>query len=166
MTLKMKNNNISSNDLNNNFIYQVVSMIANFMDKMFLDPMMGFVFPAFGDALMSVLVIPYLYISIFKVKSLSLTLAIILNTLIDIMIGIIPFGIGDVLDIFHRSYSKNLKLINGFVAHDEEVIKEINKKMWIIVILIIVVSIIIFMLFKLAFSLITGGIDLLSSLFA
>lgn len=152
--------------LQNDFIYQTVSTITNFMDKKFLDPVLGFLFPAFGDSLMSILALPYLYISIFRIKSLSLTLAIILNTLVDIMIGIIPYGIGDVLDIFHRSYSKNLRLIEGFVNHDEEVIRNVNRKAWITAFLIIITCIIIYFLFKLAFTLVMGGFNLISSLFA
>lgn len=152
-------------ELNDSFTYNMVSTITNFMDKKFLDPIIGFLFPAFGDALMSVLALPYLYISVFIIKSLPLTLAIILNTLIDIMVGIIPYGIGDILDIFHRSYAKNLKLIEGFATRDEKVISEVNKKAWITALLVVITCVIIFMLMKLAFTLIAGGFRLIGEMF-
>ena len=144
----------------------MVSSITNFMDKKFLDPLLGFLFPAFGDTLMSVLALPYLYLSVFRIKSLPLSLAIILNTLVDIMVGIIPYGIGDVLDIFHRSYAKNLRLIDGFVSKDESIIREVNRKAWLTGLLIIVTGVIIFLLMKMAMVLITGGFRLITGLFA
>ena len=164
----MQENNSTrhSEGLKNDFVYNIVSTISNFMDKRFLDPLLGFIFPAFGDTLMSVLALPYLYLSVFRIKSLPLSLAIILNTLIDIMVGIIPYGIGDVLDIFHRSYAKNLKLIDGFVGNDEKVIREVNRKAWITGLLIIVSGAIIFLFMKLAMTLITGGFRMITGLFA
>lgn len=160
-----ENENRDIEKLEKDFVYQMTSTIANFMDKRYLDPFLGFIFPAFGDTLMSVLVLPYLYISVFRIKSLALTLAIILNALIDIMVGIIPYGIGDIFDIFHRSYAKNLRLINGFVKHDENIIREVNRKAWISGVMVIVTSVIIYFMFKLAFTIISGGINFITSLF-
>lgn len=149
----------------NSFIYNIVYTITDIMDRKFLDPIVGFIFPALGDTLMSVLVIPYLYISIFMVRSLSLTLAIILNTLTDVIIGIIPYWIGDILDVFYRSYSKNLRLIEGFIRKDEEIISKVNRKAWLMALLIVALLTAIYFIFKLAISVITGGFNLIISLF-
>ncbi len=148
------------------FVYSAIKTITNIMDKKYLDPVVGFFFPALGDTLMSVLIIPYLYISVFKIKSLGLTLAIILNTLVDVIVGLIPYGIGDILDIFNRSYSKNLRLIDGFIRRDEKVVKEVNRKAWIFAVLIAVSCVVIYFMFKLMLSLVMGGYHFIASLFA
>ena len=153
-------------DIQNDYIYSMLSTITNFMDKRFLDPVLGFVFPAFGDTLMSVMVLPYLYFSIFRIKSLPLTLAIILNTLMDILVGIIPYGIGDIFDIFHRSYVKNFKLIDGFIHNDKKVIREVNRKAWITGILIVLLCVAIFFLLKVAISIAVSGFSYIMGLFS
>ena len=40
----------------------------------------------------------------------------------------IPFFIGDVIDVFHRANTKNMAMIHGFVDGNEIVIKEVNRK--------------------------------------
>ena len=42
--------------------------------------------------------------------------------------GMIPFFIGDIIDIFHRSNAKNMAMIQGFVDGDEQVIKQVNQR--------------------------------------
>lgn len=108
--------------------YQLAHGIAKCMDKYFLDPILGFFLPGIGDALTSVLVVPFIYVSAVKIRSLSLTLAVIFNTLVDVLLGMIPFFIGDIVDIFNRSYLKNARLIDGFVNDDKAVIEEVNRK--------------------------------------
>ena len=46
----------------------------------------------------------------------------------DMLIGMIPFCIGDICDVFHRCYVENSKLIVGFVEDDREIISEVNRK--------------------------------------
>lgn len=108
--------------------YRMVQGIAKFMDKYLLDPIIGFFVPGIGDILSSVLVLPFIHVSLFKIKSVPLTLAVIYNVLIDILIGLIPFYIGDIIDVFNRAYLKNARLITGFVEDDKEVISEVNRK--------------------------------------
>ena len=94
--------------------YRVMVKTAKYMDKYFLDPILGFILPAgIGDTLSSVFAFPFIYYSLCVVKSVPLTLAVIYNILMDVLIGAIPFYIGDVLDVFKRSYIDNLKLITG-----------------------------------------------------
>lgn len=108
--------------------YRMVQGIAKFMDKYLLDPIIGFFVPGIGDILSSVLVLPFIHVSLFKIKSVPLTLAVIYNVLIDVLIGLIPFYIGDIIDVFNRAYLKNARLITGFVEDDKEVISEVNRK--------------------------------------
>lgn len=108
--------------------YRMVQGIAKFMDKYLLDPIIGFFVPGIGDILSSVLVLPFIHVSLFKIKSVPLTLAVIYNVLIDVLIGLIPFYIGDIIDVFNRAYLKNARLITRFVEDDKEVISEVNRK--------------------------------------
>lgn len=108
--------------------YRMVQGIAKFMDKYLLDPIIGFFVPGIGDILSSVLVLPFIHVSLFKIKSVPLTLAVIYNVLIDVLIGLIPFYIGDIIDVFNRAYLKNARMITGFVEDDKEVISEVNRK--------------------------------------
>ena len=118
--------------------YKILRTIAKSMDKYFLDPIIGFFFPGTGDILSSALALPYIYYSLFVVKSMPLTLAVINNTMVDVLIGAIPL-IGDFLDIFKRSYIDNLKLITGYIEDDKEIIDEVRRKaIWSAVSIIII----------------------------
>ena len=59
---------------------------------------------------------------------MPLTLAILNNTLRDMLLGMIPFFVGDIIDVFHRANTKNMAMIQGFVDGDEAIIREVNKK--------------------------------------
>ncbi len=106
--------------------YLLVKGIATAMDDYFLDPVIGFFVPGFGDVLTSVMTLPYYYVSLFKIKSIPLTLAIMFNMLVDMLVGAVPF-IGDLIDVFHRSYRKNYRLIVGFVAAAAEIVDKVTK---------------------------------------
>lgn len=97
------------------------------MDRRLLDPLIGLVLPGFGDALTSVLAVPYLYLSIVKLKSIPLTLAIVCNILLDVLIGIIPY-IGVVGDVFKRAFTRNAAMIKGYVEGDRAIMQEIDRK--------------------------------------
>ena len=97
------------------------------MDKYYLDPILGAIIPGLGDILTVICTIPFIITSIFKVRSIPLTLSIIYNALVDIAIGIFPV-VGDVLDAFYKSYQASYLDIVGFIDGDQTVIDEINKK--------------------------------------
>lgn len=143
--------------------YRLIKGIAHWMDRYFLDPILGFI-PA-GDLISAGLILPYLYVAIFQVRSLPLTLALLCNVLLDVAMGLIPFWIGDVLDFFHRSYTKNYELIVGFVEGDEAMIKRVNKRAIWMALLLILLCVLIYFLFWAAgwfFNIVVGFI---SSLF-
>lgn len=113
--------------IRNSVSYKLVHAIALWMDRRLLDPLIGLVLPGFGDALTSVFAVPYLYLSIVKLKSISLTLAIVCNILLDVLIGIIPY-IGVVGDVFKRAFTRNAALIKGYVEGDRAIMQEIDRK--------------------------------------
>ncbi|MCQ2235138.1 MAG: DUF4112 domain-containing protein [Paludibacteraceae bacterium] len=107
-------------------LFTTISTIHKVMDTYMIDPILG-LFPGIGDLLSSLCALPFLYFALFKVKSISLTLACLFNIIIDALIGFIPI-IGDICDIFHRSYKKNMELIVKYVNDDEKGIKETRNK--------------------------------------
>lgn len=113
--------------IRNSVSYKLVHAIALWMDRRLLDPLIGLVLPGFGGALTSVLAVPYLYLSIVKLKSIPLTLAIVCNILLDVLIGIIPY-IGVVGDVFKRAFTRNAAMIKGYVEGDRAIMQEIDRK--------------------------------------
>lgn len=125
--------------------YVVMQKTAKYMDRFFIDPIVGFFFPAVGDFLSSLLALPFIYYSLFVIKSVPLTLAVISNVLKDMLVGIVPL-LGDVLDAIYRSYSKNLRLITGYINDDKQIIHQVNKKAVKAAIFIVVLCILIYWL--------------------
>ena len=60
--------------------FQAMTTIKRIMDDFMLDPIVGFFLPAVGDILSALCALPFIYFSLFKVKSVKLTLACIFNT--------------------------------------------------------------------------------------
>ena len=127
-------------------LYRLIRTIKNMMDRYFLDPLIGLLFPTAGDIFSSVMMLPFLAVSLFRIKSIPLTLAIVYNMLTDMLLGIIPLWIGDLLDIFSRSYTKNFRLIVGFVEGDQEIIREVNRKAVLTAVCILLLCVLIYWL--------------------
>ena len=113
--------------LEQDWSYRMLKWIATAMDKWYIDPIIGFLAPGLGDIFMSVMIVPFIYVTLCKVKSIPLTLAIIFNTLMDALIGIIPL-LGDVYDVLNRSYKQNYAMIVGFVEGDKRITRRVNGK--------------------------------------
>lgn len=131
--------------------YRVMAKTAKVMDKYFLDPILGFILPAgIGDTLSSVFALPSIYYSLCVVKSVPLTLAVVYNILTDVLIGALPFNIGDVLDVFKRSYIENLKLITGYIEDNKEIVSKVNRKAFLTAVLIVILCLLIYVVISLA----------------
>ena len=113
--------------LMDNKVYQTMNDITRYMDRYYLDAVIGII-PGWGDMITIFCVVPFIYFSTRVIKSIPLTLAIINNALRDVLLGMIPFFIGDIIDVFHRANTKNMTMIQGFVDGNEIVIKEVNRK--------------------------------------
>ena len=70
--------------------YKFISTVTTLADRYFLDALLGLV-PSVGDLVSSIFGLPFIYVTLFKVKSIPLTLAVIYNYLVDILLGSIPF---------------------------------------------------------------------------
>ena len=110
-----------------NRAYQIMGRLTRLMDRYYLDALIGII-PGWGDAIALLSVVPFVYFSMRIIKSTPLTLAILNNALRDVLLGMIPFFVGDVIDIFHRANIQNLEMIQGFVDGDEVVIKQVNRR--------------------------------------
>lgn len=135
-------------DLKESRSFWLICTITKWADKYFLDALLGFV-PSVGDLVSSAFGLPFIYVSLVKVKSIPLTLAIIYNYLVDILLGSIPFFIGDVIDFFCKAHVKNLDLITRYVEGDKKTIRQVRSKALLTAILIILLSVIIYFVFSL-----------------
>lgn len=113
--------------LRSNRLYQSMTNVTRYMDRYYLDAVIGLI-PGWGDALTLLAALPFLYFSTRVIRSLPLTLAILNNALRDVLLGMIPFFVGDVIDIFHRANTQNMRMVEGFVEGDEEIIRTVNRR--------------------------------------
>ena len=113
--------------LMDNKVYQSMQSLTRYMDRFYLDAVIGLI-PGWGDAVALLCVVPFVYFSMCVIKSIPLTLAVLNNALRDVLLGMIPFFIGDVIDIFHRANMKNMAMIQGFIDGDEAIIKQVNRR--------------------------------------
>lgn len=135
-------------------VYRATQLIAKWMDTFFIDPIVGFFAPGWGDILASVLSIPYLYISVFKIRSLALTLAIVYNFLLDAVVGLVPF-LGDFVDLLSKAYQRNYRLIIGFVEGDAHVVQKVNRQAKLSALLIVLLAGVLYLAYTLIKELIT-----------
>ena len=113
--------------LMDNQVYQSMQSFTRYMDRFYLDAVIGLI-PGWGDAVALLCVVPFVYFSMCIIKSIPLTLAVLNNALRDVLLGMIPFFIGDVIDIFHRANMKNMAMIQGFIDGDEAIIKQVTRR--------------------------------------
>lgn len=136
------------NEIETSSSYRFVRTLSKYMDDYYIDPIVGFAMPAgTGDALTQLLALPYLYICLAKIRSVPLTLAVVCNMLLDMLMGLIPFFIGDAIDIFMKSHKKNQALIEGFIDGDQKTISEVNGKAYLMAgIIVVLIALIVLMI--------------------
>ena len=123
-----------------NKAYQTMNGLTRYMDRYYLDALIGII-PGWGDAVALLSVVPFVYFSSRVIKSIPLTLAVLNNALRDVLMGMIPFFVGDVIDFFHRANIQNMQMIQGFVDGDETIIKQVNQRAWAIVLIVLLLFI-------------------------
>ena len=131
--------------LMDNKVYQAMDGLTRYMDRYYLDALIGII-PGWGDAIALLCVVPFVYFSSRVIKSLPLTLAVLNNALRDVLMGMIPFFVGDVIDFFHRANIQNMQMIQGFVDGDETIIKQVNQRAWQSAIVLIILLLLIAMM--------------------
>ena len=135
--------------LMDNRAYQTMDSLTRYMDRYYLDALIG-VIPGWGDAIALLSAVPFVYFSTRVIKSVPLTLAILNNALRDVLMGMIPFFVGDIVDFFHRANIKNMEMIQGFVDGNETIIKQVNQRAWqsaiILIILLLLIVLMVWLL--------------------
>ncbi len=133
----------------NNKVYQALRGMTRYMDRYYLDAIIG-VIPGWGDAFTTVSVLPFIYFSAVVIRSIPLTLAVINNALRDLLLGMIPFFVGDVIDVFHRANIRNMEMVQGFVDGDETIIRKVNQRAWqavgVLILLLVLIALMIWAL--------------------
>lgn len=104
--------------------YWWAKKLKTWLDDYYLDGIVGLI-PIIGDILTQLFNFVFVYISIFKIRSIRLTIIILFYSLLDVLIGLIPY-IGAIVDFFYKSFEKNLTLIDNFVKQDASTIKKVN----------------------------------------
>lgn len=140
--------------------YQLIEFITTLCDKYFLDPIIGLI-PVVGDFITILVGLPFIYVTLVKVRSFPLTLAVIYNYVVDMLLGCIPFFIGDFLDFVNRAHIKNMKLITHYVQDDKGTVSEVNSKALRTAFLIVILSIVIYYTIKLVSGVLEWGWDIL-----
>ena len=145
-TVKTGTATIAETDINHkeDRQYGIVDKIAIWMDDYCLDPIISLIPGGLGDAFSQIMTLPALYISIFKLKAATLSLAIIYNILYDFLVGLIPI-VGDFFDFFNKSHKKNYLLVAGFMRNDKCIVDKVNNKSyamkWILLIIALLIMI-------------------------
>ena len=132
-----------------NKAYQTMGSLARYMDRYYLDALIGII-PGWGDAIALICVVPFVYFSFRVIRSIPLTLAVLNNALRDVLMGMIPFFVGDIIDIFHRANIQNMQMIQGFVDGDETIIKQVNQRAWqsaiVLIVLLLLIALMVWLL--------------------
>ena len=147
--------------------YRFINQVRRIMDKsifgMGLDPIIGLI-PNVGDAINFPLMVPYLYFSLVKLKSIPLALSVTFNLVLDTLVGTIPF-LGFILDLFYKGFQKNHDMILGFVEGDEQVIKKVDRNAKLMAILIVLMIGLFFLFVKISFVLLSWLWEFLHTIF-
>ena len=135
--------------LMDNRAYQTMQGLTRYMDRYYLDALIGIV-PGWGDAIALASAVPFVYFSARVIRSVPLTLAVLNNALRDVLMGMIPFFVGDIIDFFHRANIQNMQMIQGFVDGDETMIRQVNQRAWqsavVLVVLLLLIGLMIWAL--------------------
>ena len=134
--------------LKNSRIYHWMRNVARYMDQYYLDGIAGLVPGGVGDTAAGLFALVHVYFSLFKLRSIPLTLAIANNVLRDILMGLLPFFIGDIIDFLNKAHVKNMALIDGFLNNDKAIVHEVNRKaFWSAIILLLLLAAIVAMVY-------------------
>ena len=135
-------------ELESSLSYRTCKRIKTIMDDCLVDAIIGFIPGGIGDVISGPLLLPYIYVALFKVRSIPLTLSVIYNWLLDTCLGVIPL-IGNFIDIFYKGYRKSYQQIVGFVEDDRDIISEVNGNAIKLMIFILILCVIIYYLYRL-----------------
>ncbi len=106
--------------------FQFGKQVKKYLDDYYLDGIIGLI-PVVGSVVSHGFNLVYVYIALFKLRSVRLTLVIVFNGLKDMVLGLIPV-LGTVLDFFYKSNKQNFELIEQFAAGNPQTIRQVNQQ--------------------------------------
>jgi uncharacterized protein DUF4112 len=87
-----------------------VERIAHWMDRRYVDPLLGLLLPGAGDVA-GALIGLFAVASAFRLRAHPIVIArMLLNLAVDSVIGAIPV-LGALFDLFYRAHTRNLRLL-------------------------------------------------------
>lgn len=105
---------------------ELVERIAYWMDRRYVDPVLGFVLPGAGDVIGATLGVISIVMAVRLGAHPVVIARMFINLAVDSVIGAIPF-IGEVFDIFYRAHTRNLVLLR------EREEREVHASDWLVV---------------------------------
>ena len=109
-------------------LYRRMHRVTKFADDYYLDAVIGLIPGGIGDIIGGLFSLMHVYFGLIKLRSIPLTLALLNNMLRDILLGLLPFYVGDVIDFLHKANKKNMALIDGFLNDDPIIMHQVNTK--------------------------------------
>lgn len=91
---------------------EVAEKLAYWMDRRYVDPILGFLLPGAGDVIGAGLGLWGVYAAV-RLRAHPLVIArMLINLAVDSVLGSIPL-LGAVIDFFYRAHSRNLALLRA-----------------------------------------------------
>jgi hypothetical protein len=91
--------------------------IAFWLDRRFLDPIVGVLFPGLGDLVSSALGLYVIALARQRRLHPVIIARMLVNLAVDALIGAVPI-VGDVFDLFYRAHVRNLRLLRSRPPHE------------------------------------------------
>ena len=95
-----------------------LEFLATWLDRRFLDPVLGFILPGAGDTFCSMLGLYGVFVAVKMGVHPVVIARMLVNLSIDAVVGGVPF-LGAIFDFFYRAHVRNLDLIKARGAHSE-----------------------------------------------
>lgn len=93
-----------------------LEVLATWLDRRYLDPVLGFFLPGAGDTFCSLLGLYGVFVAV-KIGVHPVVVArMLVNLSIDAVVGGVPF-LGAIFDFFYRAHIRNLELIKARGTH-------------------------------------------------
>ena len=90
-------------------LYRRMHRVTKFADDYYLDAVIGLIPGGIGDIIGGLFSLMHVYFGLIKLRSVPLTLALLNNMLRDILLGLLPFYVGDVIDFLHKANKKTFR---------------------------------------------------------
>lgn len=92
--------------------FERLEQLSTWLDRRYVDPLIGFVFPGVGDTVGALLGMYGIYVAITIGAHPVVVAKMLLNLAIDALVGTVPF-LGAIFDFFYRAHTRNFELLRA-----------------------------------------------------